>query len=82
MTVAKKKTIVGRAVDVAILKRIFTYVKPYRKNFALAVCTTIFLAFLSPVRPILIQYTFPLSKNFLISSSVSEIIPMPKCCFI
>lgn len=58
MSKEKKKTIIGKAVDVAILKRIFTYVKPYRKNFALAVCTTIFLAFLSPVRPILIQYTF------------------------
>lgn len=58
MSVEKKKTVIGKAVDVAILKRIFVYVKPYKKNFALAVATTIFLAFLSPVRPILIQYTF------------------------
>jgi len=58
MSKEKKKTIIGKAVDTAILKRIFTYVKPYRKNFALAICTTLFLAFLSPVRPILIQYTF------------------------
>ncbi len=57
MSVEKKKTVIGKAVDVAILKRIFVYVKPYKKNFVLAVCTTIFLAFLSPVRPILIQYT-------------------------
>lgn len=69
MSVGKKKTIVGRAVDVAILKRIFTYVKPYRKNFALAVCTTIFLAFLSPVRPILIQYT--LDKFVFASPKIS-----------
>ena len=69
MRVGKKKTIVGRAVDVAILKRIFTYVKPYRKNFALAVCTTIFLAFLSPVRPILIQYT--LDKFVFASPKIS-----------
>ncbi len=54
----KKKTIIGKAVDLVILKRIFTYVKPYRKNFAMAVFTTITLAFLSPVRPVLIQYTF------------------------
>lgn len=57
MSVEKKKTAIGKAVDIAILKRIFTFVKPYRKNFALAVLTTIFLAFLSPIRPILIQYT-------------------------
>lgn len=53
---SKKKNITGKAVDVVILKRIFAYVKPYRTNFALAVCTTITLAFLSPIRPILIQY--------------------------
>lgn len=69
MSVGKKKTIVGRAVDVDILKRIFTYVKPYRKNFALAVCTTIFLAFLSPLRPILIQYT--LDKFVFASPKIS-----------
>ncbi len=69
MSVGKKKTIVGRTVDVAILKRIFTYVKPYRKNFALAVCTTILLAFLSPVRPILIQYT--LDKFVFASPKIS-----------
>lgn len=69
MSVGKKKTIVGRAVDVAILKRIFTYAKPYRKNFAMAVCTTILLAFLSPVRPILIQYT--LDKFVFASPKIS-----------
>jgi len=58
MSEEKKKTIIGKAVDFAILKRIFTYVKPYRKNFALALTTTIVLAFLSPIRPLLIQYTF------------------------
>ena len=58
MSEEKKKTIIGKAVDFAILKRIFTYVKPYRKNFALALTTTIILAFLSPIRPLLIQYTF------------------------
>jgi ATP-binding cassette subfamily B multidrug efflux pump len=54
----KKKTITGKAVDWAIIKRIFAYVKPYRKNFILAVFTTITLAFLSPIRPYLVQYTF------------------------
>ena len=58
MTKEKKKSVIGKAVDLVILKRIFAYVKPYRKNFGLAVFTTIFLAFLSPVRPVLIQYTF------------------------
>jgi len=54
----KKNTLTGKAVDLHILKRIFAYVKPYRKNFGLGIFTTITLAFLSPVRPLLIQYTF------------------------
>lgn len=67
MTKEKKKSVAGKAVDLDILKRIFRYVKPYRKNFAFAVCTTVFLAFLSPVRPILIQYT--LDKFVFVSHS-------------
>ncbi|CAN5327628.1 ABC transporter ATP-binding protein [soil metagenome] len=58
MSKEKKKSVIGKAVDFVILKRIFTYVKPYRRNFRLAVFTTIFLAFVSPVRPVVIQYTF------------------------
>ncbi|MBA3972139.1 MAG: ABC transporter ATP-binding protein, partial [Bacteroidetes bacterium] len=55
---AKRKTVIGKAVDLLVLKRIFAYVKPYQKNFMLAFTTTIVLAFLSPIRPILIQHTF------------------------
>jgi ATP-binding cassette subfamily B protein len=53
-----KKKDQGKAVDLKILRRIFGYVKPYRKNFALAVFTTITLAALSPLRPYLVKYTF------------------------
>lgn len=52
-----KKT-TGKAVDWKIIKRIFSYVTPYKGNFAIAVFTTITLALLSPIRPYLIQYTF------------------------
>ncbi len=54
----KKKTITGKAVDWVIIKRIFSYVKSYWGNFIFAVFTTITLAFIAPVRPYLIQYTF------------------------
>lgn len=54
----KKRTITGKAVDWAVMKRIFAYVKPYRSNFAFAIFTTITLASLSPLRPYLVQYTF------------------------
>lgn len=55
---ADKKGITGKAVDLHILRRIFSYVKPYRGNFFFAVFTTILLAFLSPIRPYLISFMF------------------------
>lgn len=55
---AYKKGITGKAVDLHILRRIFSYVKPYRGNFFFAVFTTILLAFLSPIRPYLISFMF------------------------
>jgi ATP-binding cassette subfamily B multidrug efflux pump len=59
MSMSGKQTkTTGKAVDWDIIKRIFSYVKPYRGNFTVAVFTTITLALLSPIRPYLIQYTF------------------------
>ncbi|MCB0819585.1 MAG: ABC transporter ATP-binding protein [Bacteroidetes bacterium] len=47
----------GKALDVSLLKRVVRYVKPYRKFLWGSVFLTVFMAFLSPVRPLLIQYT-------------------------
>lgn len=47
---------VGKALDVAILKRIFSYVLPYKKWFFITLTLTIFLALVVPIRPWLIQY--------------------------
>lgn len=69
----KKKKIIGKALDLAILKRIFSYVKPYRKNFGFAVFTTITLALISPLRPYLIQYTF---DNFVAESNTGMLLNM------
>ncbi|HEX4877140.1 MAG TPA: ABC transporter ATP-binding protein [Chitinophagaceae bacterium] len=43
--------------DVALLKRVFAYAKPYRKRFYLSVALAILLAIITPVRPMLIQLT-------------------------
>ena len=45
----------GKALDRSILRRMLTYVQPYRKQFGLAWLMTILLALLSPVRPLLVQ---------------------------
>ena len=52
-----KKAVTGKAFDVSILKRIYRFVIPYRKKFIFAAGLTILLAFVAPVRPLLVQYT-------------------------
>jgi ATP-binding cassette subfamily B multidrug efflux pump len=69
----KKKSITGKAIDFPILKRIFTYIKPYWGNFSLAVFTTITLAFLSPLRPYLVQYTL---DHYVAKPNVSMLLYM------
>jgi len=50
--------ITGKAFDFIILKRIYEYVRPYKTIFFLTLTLTIILAFLSPLRPWLVQYAF------------------------
>jgi len=45
----------GKALDRNLLRRMLQYVRPYRGYFSLAWGLTIFIAILSPVRPILVQ---------------------------
>jgi ATP-binding cassette subfamily B protein len=47
----------GKAFDFTLLRRVISFVKPYRKWLWSSVVLTIVMAFLSPVRPLLIQYT-------------------------
>jgi len=54
----KNKTKTGSAFDWQILKRIFSYVRPYKKIFFGAVVTTVSLAAIAPLRPYLIMYAF------------------------
>lgn len=50
--------VTGKAFDVSLLKRIFEFIKPYKKSYYLAVSLTVAVAFIAPLRPVLIQYTF------------------------
>lgn len=47
----------GNAFDFTLLRRVIAYVKPYKVWLWSSVSLTILMAFLSPVRPLLIQYT-------------------------
>mgnify|MGYP003336806645 FL=1 len=50
-------TVTGKAFDFPILKRIYAFTSPYKKAFYTSIFLTLLLTFLSPLRPILVQYT-------------------------
>ena len=54
----------GKTFDITLLKRVMGYVKPYKSLFLGTSLFAILIAFLSPARPILIQYTF---DNFILN---------------
>ncbi len=63
----------GNAFDFSLLKRVLKFVKPHRKLLYAAVGITVFLAFLSPLRPVLIQYTV---DEYILNSDASMLFKM------
>lgn len=72
MTKTKNNT-AGKTVDIDILKRLFTYIKPYRRKFYLALGTTIALTLLSPISPFVIKYTF---DNYVAAGNADMLLSM------
>ena len=62
------KSVSGNAFDIPLFKRVVKYVRPYKGRFMATTILTILLAFLSPLRPYLIQYTI---DNFVLSPDMS-----------
>lgn len=58
--------VTGNAFDFSILKRILSYVKPYKKVFYFTALVTVLLAFLSPIRPFIVQYAI---DNYVIKTN-------------
>tara|TARA_B100001250_G_scaffold204649_2_gene175631 strand:- start:4577 stop:6343 length:1767 start_codon:yes stop_codon:yes gene_type:complete len=54
--IIKQKSNTGNIVDVALLKRVLKFAKPYRIYFIVAIISAILLSFLGPIRPLLINY--------------------------
>jgi ATP-binding cassette subfamily B multidrug efflux pump len=65
--------ITGDAFNVSLLKRVFEYVKPYRKTFVWSVVLTLSLAIIAPVRPFLIGYTL---DEFILKSNYNGLVQM------
>lgn len=49
--------VIGKAVDVNLLRRVFMYVKPYKSMLNWSVVLTIGLALIVPARPLVIEHT-------------------------
>ena len=65
--------IAGDAFNVSLLKRVFQYVKPYRKIFILSIVLTILLALIAPARPFLIQHTL---DNYIMTGNYNGLLTM------
>ncbi len=63
----------GKAFDFTLLRRVIAYVKPYKTWLWTSVGLTIFMAFLSPVRPLLIQYTV---DHYILTANPSMLLSM------
>jgi len=66
-------SISGKAFDFPILKRIYSYTLPYKKAFYFSVCLTLLLTLLSPLRPILVQYTI---DNYVVNPDYEGLLDM------
>ncbi|NOS56352.1 MAG: ABC transporter ATP-binding protein, partial [Cyclobacteriaceae bacterium] len=53
----KEKVSSGNIIDFKVLKRIMQFVKPYKGRFYFVIVLTFLLGILTPIRPLLIQYT-------------------------
>lgn len=53
----KEKISSGNIIDFNVLKRILQFVKPYKGRFYFLILLTVVLGVLTPIRPLLIQYT-------------------------
>jgi len=63
--------ITGDAFNVSLLKRVFQYVKPYKRIFVWSVILTILLAVVAPVRPYLIKYTV---DNYIMTGDYGKLV--------
>lgn len=65
--------VTGKALDIDLLSRVMKYVKPYKGRFIFTFFLTICLAALSPLRPMLIQYTF---DNYIVIPNPDALLMM------
>lgn len=68
-----KRTISGKAFDVGILKRIYAFLKPYKRVLRIGIALTVVLAFIAPLRPYLVLLTI---DNYVMKFDASGLLRM------
>lgn len=68
----------GKAFDLKLFARIFSYVKPYRKLFYGTLVIIVLLGALSTTRPLLVQYTF---DNYVMTGNLTDVVIMVAVMF-
>lgn len=71
--------VIGKAVDISLLRRVFRYVRPYKNMLIWSVALTVGLALLAPARPLVIEHTVDKyiltnDKNGLINMTILMVI--------
>lgn len=69
----KKIRIKGDIIDFKVIKRLFTYVRPYRATFFLLIFLTLLLGVLAPLRPLIIGITI---DRFIAPGNYSGLVKM------
>lgn len=57
MAESKKQSVTGDAFNFSLLRKVFSFSSSYKKYFFIATISAVVLAFLSPLRPLLVMYT-------------------------
>lgn len=65
--------VTGKAFDFPVLRRVFQFVKPYKKYFYITVVLTLVIAALSPIRPWLTQITL---DNYIANNNAHGLLKM------
>ena len=64
------KTNTGKAIDFNLLKRVLTFTIPYKKVLYFSIFFSVLLSFLSPIRPLIINYAV---DNYIINPNANQL---------
>jgi len=67
----QRQAVTGKVFDISLLKRVLWFAMPYKKTLYFSLFLTILLAFLAPLRPLLIQYAF---DNYIMYSDAEGLL--------